>query len=129
MRFVKENFLADRVFYNITDLNWHALEWCNSQNGTYHRAVDGVSQRLHMEAYGELLGPLPELDEVQYPRSIRVVALKQLNRRARNRTHGDARGRGACPSYSIRDGRLSSGIRLIKYFFISSPNPLMCRNI
>lgn len=42
VRFVKENFLADRVFYNITDLNWHALEWCNSQNGTYHRAVDGV---------------------------------------------------------------------------------------
>lgn len=35
VRFVKENFLVDRVFYNITDLNWHALEWCNSQNGTY----------------------------------------------------------------------------------------------
>ena len=45
VRFVKENFLADRVFYNITDLNWHALEWCNSQNGTYHRAVDGVPQQ------------------------------------------------------------------------------------
>ena len=66
VRFVKENFLADRVFYNITDLNWHALEWCNSQNGTYHRAVDGVPQQLHMEACGEQLRPLPELDAVRF---------------------------------------------------------------
>lgn len=66
VRFVKENFLADRVFYNITDLNWHALEWCNSQNGTYHRAVDGVPQRLHMEACSEQLQPLPELDAVRF---------------------------------------------------------------
>ena len=66
VRFVKENFLADRVFCNITDLNWHALEWCNSQNGTYHRAVDGVPQRLHMGACGEQLRPLPELDAVRF---------------------------------------------------------------
>ena len=32
VRFVKENFLADRVFYNVTDLNWQALEWCHAQN-------------------------------------------------------------------------------------------------
>lgn len=42
VRFVKENFLVDRVFYNVTDLNGQALEWCNTQNGIYHRAVDGV---------------------------------------------------------------------------------------
>lgn len=42
VRFVKENFLADRVFYNVTDLNRQALEWRNTQNGIYHRAVDGV---------------------------------------------------------------------------------------
>ena len=66
VRFVKENFLADRVFYNITDLNWHALEWCNSQNGTYHRALDGVPQQLHMEACSEMLRPLPELDAVRF---------------------------------------------------------------
>lgn len=44
VRFVKDNFLAGRVFYHVTDLNWQALEWCNRQNGTYHRAVDGVPQ-------------------------------------------------------------------------------------
>ena len=32
VRFVKENFLADRVFYNVTDLNRQALEWCHAQN-------------------------------------------------------------------------------------------------
>lgn len=41
VRFVKDNFLAGRVFYHVTDLNWQALEWCNRQNGTYHRAVEG----------------------------------------------------------------------------------------
>ena len=47
VRFVKDNFLAGRVFYHVTDLNWQALEWCNRQNGTYHRAVDGVPQQIH----------------------------------------------------------------------------------
>jgi len=42
IRFVKENFLVDRVFSNVTDLNWQALEWCNRQNSIYHKAVDGV---------------------------------------------------------------------------------------
>ena len=29
VRFVKENFLVDRTFQNISDLNWAALNWCN----------------------------------------------------------------------------------------------------
>ena len=47
VRFVKENFLAGRVFWNITDLNRAALEWCNRQNGSYHNAAAGVPQELH----------------------------------------------------------------------------------
>ena len=35
VRFVKDNFLTDRVFCDLTDLNWQALEWCNKQNGIY----------------------------------------------------------------------------------------------
>ena len=38
VRFVKENFLADRIFHNLTDLNRDALAWCNEQNGVYRRA-------------------------------------------------------------------------------------------
>ena len=26
VRFVKDNFLTDRVFYHVTDLNWQAME-------------------------------------------------------------------------------------------------------
>lgn len=49
VRFVKENFLVGRVFWNITDLNQAALDWCNRQNGIYHRATDGVPQDTHYE--------------------------------------------------------------------------------
>ena len=66
VRFVKENFLIDRVFSNVTDLNWQALEWCNRQNGIYHRAVDGVPQQLHLSLCGERLKELPKTDAVKF---------------------------------------------------------------
>lgn len=50
VRFVKENFLVGRVFWNITDLNRAALDWCNHQNGIYHKATDGVPQDTHYES-------------------------------------------------------------------------------
>ena len=66
VRFVKENFLVDRVFSNISDLNWQALEWCNRQNGIYHRAIDGVPQQLHTERCVERLKELPRTDAVKF---------------------------------------------------------------
>ena len=50
VRFVKENFLVGRVFWNITDLNRAALDWCNRQNSIYHKATDGVPQNTHYES-------------------------------------------------------------------------------
>ena len=47
VRFVKENFLVGRVFWNVTDLNYAVLEWCNEQNTTYHRSL-GIPQDLHL---------------------------------------------------------------------------------
>ena len=47
VRFVKENFLVGRTFWNVTDLNRSALEWCNTQNAAYHKAIDGIPQQLH----------------------------------------------------------------------------------
>lgn len=66
VRFVKENFLADRVFYNVTDLNWQAQDWCNTQNGIYHKAIDGVPQQVHMRLCGEQMRALPNTDEVRF---------------------------------------------------------------
>ena len=42
VRFVKDNFLPGRVFSEITDLNYEAIRWCNTQNSIYHRAVDCI---------------------------------------------------------------------------------------
>ena len=66
VRFVKENFLADRVFYNVTDLNRQALEWCHAQNNIYHRVVDGMPQQLHDAACSKVLRELPDSKEIQF---------------------------------------------------------------
>ena len=47
VRFVKDNFVAGRIFCNLTDLNEAALEWCRRQNNTYHRAVDCIPAETH----------------------------------------------------------------------------------
>lgn len=50
IRFVEGNFLARRRFYNATDLNARALEWCVSQSGRYCRAVGCVPANEHSAA-------------------------------------------------------------------------------
>ena len=47
IRFVKDNFLAGRVFGDITDLNYEAIRWCDQQNSVYHQAVDCVPDEKH----------------------------------------------------------------------------------
>ena len=51
VRFVKENFLVGRIFWNITDLNRAVLNWCNQQNSTYNKATAGVPQELHYSRF------------------------------------------------------------------------------
>ena len=64
VRYVKDNFIAGRVFTEITDLNYQAAKWCNHVDGVYHRAVDCVPSDKHaalcMERAG-VLGDTPEL--------------------------------------------------------------------
>lgn len=50
VRFVKENFLVGRVFYDISDLNRAALDWCNEQNTVFHKATDGIPQDVHFNS-------------------------------------------------------------------------------
>lgn len=47
IRFVKDNFLAGRSFWNLTDLNRQALEWCEKHNDQYHRQIDDIPNYLH----------------------------------------------------------------------------------
>ena len=66
VRFVKDNFLVDRAFSNITDLNWQALDWCNYQNNLYHRATDSVPQQVHMTNCVVQLHELPNTDAIRF---------------------------------------------------------------
>ena len=49
VRFVKENFLAGRVFGTITDLNYEAWKWCDNQNNRYHKAVDCIPHTCRVQ--------------------------------------------------------------------------------
>ena len=47
VRYIKDNFIAGRVFKEITDLNYEAINWCNRVDSRYHRAVDCVPSDKH----------------------------------------------------------------------------------
>lgn len=48
VRFVKDNFLAGRIFWNVTDLNLSVWDWCEEQNTRFHRGL-GIPQDIHRE--------------------------------------------------------------------------------
>ena len=49
VQFVKNNFMSGRTFGNITDLNYEAVRWCDSQNRRYHKGVCCVPHDEHQE--------------------------------------------------------------------------------
>ena len=59
VRFVKDNFLAGRIFRDLTDLNYAALEWCAEQNTAYHKGL-GVPQ---MEPASRCADVVAKLDD------------------------------------------------------------------
>lgn len=65
VRFVKENFLAGRVFWNVTDLNFAALDWCNEQNAAYHRNL-GIPQSIHTEQCSNAVSVLEDSYELLF---------------------------------------------------------------
>jgi len=64
VRFVKENFISGRTFYNLTDLNESALDWCNKQNNTYHRAVACVPAEEHYVACAKAAREIDKKKEI-----------------------------------------------------------------
>lgn len=70
IRFVKDNFLAGRVFGTITDLNIEALKWCADQNGRYQKAVWGIPVRMHNTECARVVKAItetPDLLPYYYP--------------------------------------------------------------
>lgn len=66
VRFVKENFLQDRIFHELTDLNYEALAWCNRQNSSYHRSVDCTPDVKHKHACILKAAPLAMTPELNF---------------------------------------------------------------
>ena len=66
IRFVKENFLAARSFFNITDLNEQALLWRDKHNSRYHRVIDDIPEKLHMSKCSETALPLREEESILF---------------------------------------------------------------
>ena len=58
IQFVKDNFLAGRTFWNVTDLNESALEWCQKQNTKYHRSLDSIPEKNHLKECSKICLPL-----------------------------------------------------------------------
>ena len=63
VRFVKDNFLAGRVFWNVTDLNYDALEWCAEQNEAYHKSL-GIPNDEHTKHCAEVVSKLDDSMEL-----------------------------------------------------------------
>lgn len=66
VRFVKENFLQGRVFRELTDLNYEAIEWCNRQNSAYHKGVDCTPDIKHHQACMLTACPLEKTPELNF---------------------------------------------------------------
>ena len=66
IRFVKGNFLAGRIFNELTDLNYEALNWCDKHNSAYHRCVDCIPAEKHRNACLTVAKVLPQTKEVLF---------------------------------------------------------------
>lgn len=64
VRFVKENFVVGRLFSNITDLNYQALQWCSDQNCKYHKAIDCIPDEKHQNSCWDIVSSLEVSDEL-----------------------------------------------------------------
>lgn len=60
IRFVKENFLAGRTFWTVTDLNIEALKWCERQNRIYQQAIGDIPYELHCSSCSRVACQLEE---------------------------------------------------------------------
>lgn len=65
VQFVKGNFLPGRIFNELTDLNYEAIRWCNTQNRIYHKAVDCIPHEVHRDRCLRDISSLKETDAVR----------------------------------------------------------------
>ena len=65
VRLVKGNFPAGRTFWNVTDLNMQALEWCSKQNNLFHKGLYGLPWGTLLRVCAEHLLQIQDTPEVR----------------------------------------------------------------
>jgi len=65
IRYVKENFLAGRSFWNVTHMNREAMDWYTRKNAAFHKSVYGIPQDTHFSICAERLGVLEETSDIR----------------------------------------------------------------
>ena len=63
---MKENFLAGRLFSNITSLNYDARRWCSQHNNEYHKATDCIPAEVHRERCLAVARPLEITQDLRF---------------------------------------------------------------
>lgn len=66
VRFIKENFLPGRSFYNLNDLNEAALDWCNEQNHVIRIDTGYSSETVHTAKCQLYTQPLKDDESIQW---------------------------------------------------------------
>ena len=66
VRYIKDNFIVGRVFTEITELNYQAINWCDRVDSIYHRAVDCVPSDKHTSLCMRLAVPLENTPELSF---------------------------------------------------------------
>ena len=66
VRYVKDNFIAGRLFSNITELNIQALRWCNEKNSIYHQCVDCIPNEVHNRSCRQVAQALLIREELRF---------------------------------------------------------------
>ena len=65
VKFVKNNFMAGRVFGSLTDLNYEAIRWCDRQNNRYHDGVFCIPHAEHEDKCRRTAVSLEMTDNIQ----------------------------------------------------------------
>ena len=65
IRYVKENFLAGRSFWNVTHMNREVMDWYTRKNASFHKSVYGVPQDTHFTVCAGKLGVLDETSDIR----------------------------------------------------------------
>lgn len=66
IRFVKNNFLAGRIYNNITNLNYEARRWGSRHNSEYHKATDCIPIKVHTEKCFSVARPLEITQDLRF---------------------------------------------------------------